>query len=435
MPEHDPLPDPPADASASGRRRRWRDSRQTDGFGTVRRGYDPRQVDEHLRRIGAQTMILVTDRDAALLQTAQLGRELDAARAELERLSAQLPRISAPDNIETFTERLQVIGRLAREEVIGLQADTVAAVAAMIDAARPEPHLAVNGLAVNGLAVSGLGATTRTTAGTDTGAPSGAGGAVGAGEGSACGGDERPSAGTRGPADGVRGAPDPGVRTGSDVDLVGCGDGSEAGVAVESGDGPHAEQWRRLRRDAAMERARLHEAALDVAAQQQERLRIALALHCRETLTQLAGLHADATRTAQQVLAQATAAAQDILAHAHGQVEQLHAVRAQLTTQLRGCATLLEPATDHIPPTPSGAPAPATAPATDTAGPTARTATGRAVSPGQPPMSPQPLLHGLSVTADSDPVQTPPSTGAALTVERDGPGLSSDPLPQHGQSS
>jgi hypothetical protein len=41
---------------------------------------DPQQVDAHLRRLDAEIRILVADRDAAVDQAAQLGRDLEEAQ-------------------------------------------------------------------------------------------------------------------------------------------------------------------------------------------------------------------------------------------------------------------------------------------------------------------------------------------------------------------
>jgi hypothetical protein len=108
------------------------------GFAVVRRGYDPFQVARHLERIDAETTILAADRAAAVDQAAQLSqqlatcrKELDAARTEIERLRGELRVLAGPpDTIDSMSERLQVMLRLAKDEFTGLRADASAQAAA-----------------------------------------------------------------------------------------------------------------------------------------------------------------------------------------------------------------------------------------------------------------------------------------------------------------
>jgi cell division septum initiation protein DivIVA len=76
-------------------------------FGVVRRGYDPGQVDNHLRRLDAEIQILVTDREAALGQSAQLARELDDARAHAEQLRAEQEISRARVELDAERERAE----------------------------------------------------------------------------------------------------------------------------------------------------------------------------------------------------------------------------------------------------------------------------------------------------------------------------------------
>jgi cell division septum initiation protein DivIVA len=88
------------------------------GFEVVRKGYDQGQVDAHLRRLDAEVSILVTDRDAALAQAAQLARELDEARVRAEKLRAQVRTLASPQQgPQAATERIRSMLRLAEDEV------------------------------------------------------------------------------------------------------------------------------------------------------------------------------------------------------------------------------------------------------------------------------------------------------------------------------
>src|SRR4051812_48437371 len=90
-----------------------------DGIFTVgRRGYEPQQVDAHLRRLDAEIRILVADRDAAVDQAAQLGRELDEARLRADRLRTQVRTMAArPSDVQGMSERIRTMLRLAEDEV------------------------------------------------------------------------------------------------------------------------------------------------------------------------------------------------------------------------------------------------------------------------------------------------------------------------------
>jgi cell division septum initiation protein DivIVA len=88
------------------------------GFDVVRRGYDQGQVDTHLRRIDAEISILAADRNAAVDQAAQLGRELDDARARAEKLRAQVRTLAGPpQSVQGMSERMRSMLRLAEDEV------------------------------------------------------------------------------------------------------------------------------------------------------------------------------------------------------------------------------------------------------------------------------------------------------------------------------
>ena len=86
-------------------------------FGVVRRGYDPGQVDNHLRRLDAEIQILVTDREAALDQSAQLARELDDARAHAEQLRAEVRSlVRSPQSVPGLSQRMRSMLRMAEHE-------------------------------------------------------------------------------------------------------------------------------------------------------------------------------------------------------------------------------------------------------------------------------------------------------------------------------
>ena len=88
------------------------------GFDVVRRGYDPGQVDGHLRRIDAEIAILATDRNAAVDQAEQLARELDDARDRSEKLRAQVRTLAGPpQSVQGMSERMRSMLRLAQDEV------------------------------------------------------------------------------------------------------------------------------------------------------------------------------------------------------------------------------------------------------------------------------------------------------------------------------
>ncbi|MGD9528946.1 hypothetical protein [Pseudonocardia sp.] len=87
-------------------------------FQVVRRGYDQRQVDSHLDRLDAEIRILLADRNAAVEQAAQLGRELDESRARAERLRVQVRAlVSPPTSLPGMSERMRSMLRLAEDEV------------------------------------------------------------------------------------------------------------------------------------------------------------------------------------------------------------------------------------------------------------------------------------------------------------------------------
>ncbi len=88
------------------------------GFPVVRRGYDPDAVEAYLRRLDAQVQILAADRDAAVEQSRQMGVELEACRARVERLRGQVSALSEPGLIvATASDRVRSMLRLVEDDI------------------------------------------------------------------------------------------------------------------------------------------------------------------------------------------------------------------------------------------------------------------------------------------------------------------------------
>jgi hypothetical protein len=97
------------------------------GFELVRRGYDPGAVDAYLRHLDAQVQILGADRDAAVEQSRQMGVELEACRARVERLRGQVSALSEPPlTVATTTERVRSMLRLVEDDITELPDRVVA---------------------------------------------------------------------------------------------------------------------------------------------------------------------------------------------------------------------------------------------------------------------------------------------------------------------
>src|SRR3954453_15040791 len=117
----------------------------SDGvFMVGRRGYDPHQVDAHLRRMDAEIRILVADRDAAVDQAAELGRDLDEARLRADRLRTQVRTMAArPSDVQGMSERMRTMLRLAEDEVADMLRRAAGEVAGRLaDADRTAEQLA-----------------------------------------------------------------------------------------------------------------------------------------------------------------------------------------------------------------------------------------------------------------------------------------------------
>jgi len=87
------------------------------GFDIVKRGYSRTQVEEHLERLDSDLRLIAADRDAAMSQAADLARQMERARHDLDDLRGQVNRLSLPPtSLEGLSERLQRMLKLAQEE-------------------------------------------------------------------------------------------------------------------------------------------------------------------------------------------------------------------------------------------------------------------------------------------------------------------------------
>ena len=87
------------------------------GFDIVKRGYSRTQVEEHLERLDSDLRLIAADRDAAMSQAADIARQMERARNEIDELRGQVDRLSLPPTtLEGLSERLQRMLKLAQEE-------------------------------------------------------------------------------------------------------------------------------------------------------------------------------------------------------------------------------------------------------------------------------------------------------------------------------
>jgi cell division septum initiation protein DivIVA len=87
------------------------------GFDITKRGYSKMQVEEHLERVERDMRVLAADRDAAVSQAADLARQLEISRSEIDDVRGQVERLSLPPTtLEGLSERLQRMLRLAQDE-------------------------------------------------------------------------------------------------------------------------------------------------------------------------------------------------------------------------------------------------------------------------------------------------------------------------------
>jgi hypothetical protein len=108
-------------------------------FTVTRRGYSPAQVEDYLRGLDAQAHLVAADRDALVEHRAELLRQLEAERAETERLRERLRCLArAPESAEQLGERLRVVLEVASEEVAELRRRADEDTGAMLAAAEVE---------------------------------------------------------------------------------------------------------------------------------------------------------------------------------------------------------------------------------------------------------------------------------------------------------
>jgi chromosome segregation ATPase len=122
-------------------------------FSVVRRGYDRAQVDDRLSRLSAELDAAAAGRNAAVEDVRTLTRQRDAsrneaqaaraanneARAELERLRAQVAELSIiPHTVDGMSERLQQMVRIAQDEVNDMRSRATASAAQVLTLAQAE---------------------------------------------------------------------------------------------------------------------------------------------------------------------------------------------------------------------------------------------------------------------------------------------------------
>jgi chromosome segregation ATPase len=99
-------------------------------FDIVRRGYDRAQVDYRIEELQAYLRITTADSDAGAAQAAELTRQLEATRQELDEARGELQRLSAPpDTVEGLSARLKRMLRMAQDEAVEITARAEAAAA------------------------------------------------------------------------------------------------------------------------------------------------------------------------------------------------------------------------------------------------------------------------------------------------------------------
>jgi hypothetical protein len=103
-------------------------------FDIARRGFNQRQVLDHLESLDGRIALIDADRDATLAQVAELSRVLDHLRREAEEATAQLERILQEPMAEAGT-RIQRILQLVAEEAAEVKAHAEAEISASKDRA------------------------------------------------------------------------------------------------------------------------------------------------------------------------------------------------------------------------------------------------------------------------------------------------------------
>ena len=91
---------------------------QSSHFDIVLRGYNQRQVNERVTRLGYDLKNAAKSRDEAVAQVAELSKALNYAQQELSDTKARLERMAMnPSSATAMTERVREMMRLADEEV------------------------------------------------------------------------------------------------------------------------------------------------------------------------------------------------------------------------------------------------------------------------------------------------------------------------------
>ncbi len=98
-------------------------------FDIARRGFDRRQVLDHLESLDGRIALIAADRDATLAQVAELSRVLDHLRREAEEATAQVERILHEPMAEAGA-RIQRLLQLVAEEAAEVKAHTEAEISA-----------------------------------------------------------------------------------------------------------------------------------------------------------------------------------------------------------------------------------------------------------------------------------------------------------------
>ncbi|MBL8925225.1 MAG: hypothetical protein JNM77_03170, partial [Pseudonocardia sp.] len=304
----------------------------SDGvFAVGRRGYDPQQVDAHLRRLDAEIRILVADRNAAVDQAAQLGRDLEEARLRADRLRTQVRTMAArPSDVQGMSERVRTMLRLAEDEVADMLrraddevahrlADADRTAAQLVGAAQREAGQIHSRVRADGDAI--LADAARHREETDA----------------ACATDRRALADERAGAE------------------------HAIALAAERAEQERAEAWAESeRRRAAVEK--------DFATAMDQRRAEALTAIERERAQIAQWVHDTRDEVTRQTRAEITAAeetARHMIAEARARVAELTDVRGRVAAQLRGTQAQLGTALDHLAPValPASSPAPAVEPA------------------------------------------------------------------------
>ncbi|MCE7008637.1 hypothetical protein LWC34_38360 [Kibdelosporangium philippinense] len=98
------------------------------GFDVVRHGYDRAQVQQHVTNLESNLRRLTADRDNARAQSAELSRQMEAMRAELTKLHAQVNGATQPmKQADEVHKQLRVMLEVTRAEALEITARAQAA--------------------------------------------------------------------------------------------------------------------------------------------------------------------------------------------------------------------------------------------------------------------------------------------------------------------